>query len=63
MVGTKMTAHGIRQTRFPGTDRCERRRMLMWLALSVFAALLAYFGFRGYLNPELLFHFANSLYC
>lgn len=41
----------------------ERRRMLMWLMLSVFAALLAYFGFRGYLNPELLFHFANSLNC
>ena len=40
-----------------------RRRVLMWLVLSVFAALLAYFGFRGYLNPELLFHFANSLYC
>lgn len=38
-------------------------RGLIWLVLSVFAALLAWFGFRGYLNPELLFHFANSLYC
>lgn len=38
-------------------------RALVWLVLSVFAALLAWFGFRGYLNPELLFQFANSLYC
>ena len=38
-------------------------RAVIWLVLSVFAALLAWFGFRGYLNPELLFHFANSLYC
>ena len=41
----------------------ERRRMAMWLVLSVFAALLAYFGFRGYLTPELLFHFANFHVC
>ena len=40
-----------------------RRRMLMWVMLSVLAALLGYFGFRAYLNPELLFHFGNSLYC
>jgi hypothetical protein len=40
-----------------------QRRMVMWVALAVFVALLAWFGFRGYLNPELLFHFANSLYC
>ena len=40
-----------------------KRRVLMWIVLSVLAALLGYFGFRGYLNPELLFHFANSLYC
>jgi len=39
------------------------RRLVTWIVLSVFAALLAYFGFRGYLNPDLLFHFANSLYC
>jgi hypothetical protein len=38
-------------------------RALIWVVLSVLAALLAWFGFRGYLNPELLFHFANSLYC
>jgi hypothetical protein len=37
--------------------------MAMWLVLSVLAALLAYFGFRAYLNPEVLFHFSNSFYC
>jgi hypothetical protein len=41
----------------------QRRRMIMWLMLAILAALLGYFGFRGYLSPELLFHFANSLYC
>lgn len=41
----------------------ERRRIAMWLVLSILAALLAYVGFRAYLNPELLFHFSNSFYC
>jgi cytochrome c oxidase subunit IV len=41
----------------------QRKRLLMWLMLSVLAALVGYFGLRGYLTPELLFHFANSLYC
>jgi hypothetical protein len=36
---------------------------LMWAMLSVLAALLAYLSFHGHLNPELLFHFADSLYC
>lgn len=58
-----MTAQRIDQSSFGMMGLRERRRMLMWLMLSVFAALLAYFGFRGYLNPELLFHFANSLNC
>jgi hypothetical protein len=48
---------------FPALGTPERRRMAMWLVLSVFAALLAYFGFRGYLTPELLFHFANFHVC
>jgi len=51
------------ETTLPGVRSPERRRIAMWLVLSIFAALLAYFGFRGYLNPELLFHFANALYC
>jgi hypothetical protein len=41
----------------------QRKRLLMWLMLSVLAALVGWIGFRGYLNPDLLFHFANSLYC
>lgn len=41
----------------------QRRRMTVWFVLSVLAALLAYFGFRGYLSPELLFHFSNAFYC
>ncbi len=40
-----------------------QQRMLVWLVLSVLVALLTYFGFRGYLSPELLFHLSNSLYC
>ena len=51
------------QQAFTALASRERRRLVMWLVLSVFAALLAYFGFRGYLNPELLFHFANSFVC
>jgi hypothetical protein len=39
------------------------RRAAVWLMLSVLAAVLGWLAFRGYLNPELLFHFANSLYC
>lgn len=46
-----------------GPAPLQRKRMLIWLMLSVLAALVAWFGFRGYLNPDLLFHFANSLYC
>jgi hypothetical protein len=58
-----MQAQHSNESVFPGTGSPERRRLTMWLLLSILAALLAYFGFRGYLNPELLFHFANSLYC
>jgi hypothetical protein len=38
-------------------------RTAIWVVISVFAALLAYFGFRSYLTPELLFHFANFHVC
>ena len=58
-----MAAQTMNRSRFSGMGVLQRRRQLMWLMLSVLVALLAYFGFRGYLNPELLFHFANSLYC
>jgi hypothetical protein len=48
---------------FPRLTSPERHRSVMWLVISVLAALVGYFGFRGYLTPELLFHFANSLVC
>jgi hypothetical protein len=38
-------------------------RTLMWLMLAVLAALVSYSGFRGYLGPELLLNFANTVYC
>ena len=49
--------------RFTRLGTRQRNRLLMWLLLSALAALVGWVGFRGYLNPELLFHFANSLYC
>ena len=58
-----MNAHSPDSNTFaqPGTP--QRKRLLTWLMLSVLAALVGWLGFRAYLNPELLFHFANSLYC
>jgi hypothetical protein len=41
----------------------QPRRALLWLMLAVLAAILVYFGFRGYFSPELLFNFANSFSC
>ena len=58
-----MTTHRMEESPLTGMGWRERRRMLAWLMLSVLAALLVYFGFRGYLNPELLLHVANSLTC
>jgi cytochrome c oxidase subunit IV len=58
-----MTAQSMSGARFPLMGALQRKRLFMWLMLSVLAALVGYFGFRGYLTPELLFHFANSLYC
>jgi cytochrome c oxidase subunit IV len=40
-----------------------RQRVLIWLVLSVLTALVVYFGFRGYLSPDLLFHFVSGLHC
>jgi hypothetical protein len=39
------------------------RRAIAWVVLSVLAATVAWLGFRGYLSPDLLFYFANSLVC
>jgi len=41
----------------------QGQRVLLWLMLAVLAALVAYFGIRSYLSPELLFNFSNSFYC
>lgn len=41
----------------------QARRLLAWAALAALAALVSYFAFRGYLNPELLINFANTLHC
>jgi len=39
------------------------RVILKWLLIAALAALVSYVSFRGYLNPELLFSFANSFSC
>lgn len=57
-----VTTHGL-ETLFRPLATMERRRLVRWIVLSIFAALLVYFGFRGYLNPEFLHQFANSLVC
>lgn len=41
----------------------QGKHLLLWLILTILAALVAYFGIRGYLSPELLFNFSNSFYC
>lgn len=41
----------------------QSRRILMWALLAALAVLISYFSFRGYLGPEFLINFANSLYC
>jgi hypothetical protein len=51
------------EPRAAGTGFAAGQRLAIWLALSVLAALIVYAGFRGYLNPELLFHFAAGLHC
>jgi hypothetical protein len=58
-----MPTEAIKPTLSAGLATPERRRIAMWLVLSVFVGLLAYFGFRGYLTPELLFHFSNFHVC
>lgn len=58
-----MATHSIDNSERTGLDAVQMKRLAVWLMLGVFAALLGWFGLRGYLNPELLFHFANSLHC
>lgn len=40
-----------------------QRKMLVWLLLSMLAALVAYVVFRGYLSPDSLLGFANTFSC
>jgi hypothetical protein len=49
--------------RAAGAGFTRPERLLIWLVLSVLAAAIVYAGFRGYLSPELLFHFAAGLHC
>ena len=58
-----MTSHGLHFTHPERISAPGVRRAIAWIVLSVLAATVAWLGFRGYLSPELLFHFANSLYC
>jgi hypothetical protein len=60
-----MSTHRLDFSHAGMRDADTRRtlRALVWVMLSVIAVTLGWLGFRGYLDPELLFHFANSLYC
>lgn len=58
-----MIAHNLQGIEDRAKGAGKQHRVLVWLVLSALAVVLGWFGFRGYLNPELLFHFANSLYC
>lgn len=51
--GTPMLNVGMTQT----------TRILMWLMLIALAALVTYFGFRGYVSADMLFNIGNSFYC
>ena len=57
-----MTAHHIDTDGDPLGGTRPAWRLLKWLVISTFVALLAYFAFRGYVSPDLLFHF-SILYC
>jgi hypothetical protein len=58
-----MPLQATHESTLPALASPERRRLVMWIVVSVFASLVAYFGFRGYLTPELFFQFANALHC
>ncbi len=40
-----------------------QKKMLVWIMLSMLAALMTYATFRGYLSPDFLLGFANSFSC
>jgi len=41
----------------------QSRKILVWAMLAALAALVAYFGFRGYVSADMLFNIGNSFYC
>lgn len=41
----------------------QTHKALAWFTLAALACLVAYMSFRGYLTPELLLDFANSVAC
>lgn len=41
----------------------QTHKAFAWLLLAALACFIAYMSFRGYLSPELLFDFANSVTC
>ena len=47
----------------PLSTMTQTQCILKWLMLAALAALVSYFGVRGYLSPELLFGFANTFTC
>ena len=40
-----------------------QKKTLMWMFISVLAALVTYVTFRGYLSADLLLGFANTFSC
>jgi asparagine N-glycosylation enzyme membrane subunit Stt3 len=46
-----------------GGAMTQSRKVVIWALLAALATLISYFSFRGYLGPEFLLNFANSLYC
>ena len=41
----------------------QSRKILVWAMLAALAALVTYFGFRGYVSADMLFNIGNLFYC
>jgi hypothetical protein len=41
----------------------QGRKFLVWAMLAALAALVTYFGFRGYVSADMLFNIGNLFYC
>lgn len=53
----------VRTTAMLNVRMTQSKRILSWLILATLATLVAYFGIRGYLSPELLLNFSNTFTC